>query len=144
MSATTDINMLALCLYREARGEGLDGMTAVACVIHNRVTKWKQTWKQVIMGKNQFTSMSVPSDSQFNLVPEISDKLWKAALNIAEMVYTGEVDDPTKGALYYGNMPVIAAIDAKVGHAGWFVRNISGKPGEHPETVTLGRHTFFM
>ena len=131
----SDLNLLALCLWREARGEGEDGMRAVACVVMNRVkAKWG-TLQKVILGKNQFTSMSVPSDSQFTLQPKANDKLYKIASEIAEEAIAGELEDTTKGALYYANL--------KIATSGWFFKNIVGKPKEHPETVQIGRHSFF-
>jgi N-acetylmuramoyl-L-alanine amidase len=137
MSTQSDIKLIALCLWREARGEGSEGMLAVACVIRNRVkAKWGD-WMKVIMGKNQFTSMSVKSDPQIDLQPKAGDKLYAKALAIAEGVYDDEIDDITKGALYYGNLK---AIDK----GGWFERNIVNKPAEHPETVSIGNHSFFL
>ena len=43
---------------REDRGAGIDGMTAVGNCLHNRTKAWKQSWSQVLEGKNQLSSMT--------------------------------------------------------------------------------------
>ena len=132
-----DIHSAALCVWKEARGEGIEGMLAVLNVIHNRIGKpgFAQNLHDVIFGKNQFTSMSVPSDPEFNLEPCVGDELYSDALRMAENTFNSinSVIDPTNGALYYANLHVISK-------DGWFYRNIVLK---HPVTAQIGKHTFF-
>ena len=45
----------AATVYGEDRNHGLDGMTAVACVIRNREELWKQDFQAVCFGKDQFS-----------------------------------------------------------------------------------------
>jgi hypothetical protein len=132
----TDRDALALCLWREARGEKEQGMLAVGCVIMNRVKDQKISLQKAIFGKNQFTSMSVPTDPEYNLMPPKGDKLYAVAFDIADDLISGDYEDITKHALFYANLKYIDA-------GGWFERNIVNKPHMHPETVTLGNHTFF-
>ena len=52
------MQLMALCIYGEARNQGLDGMLAVASVIMNRVKKqgWMgKTIKEVILKEAQFS-----------------------------------------------------------------------------------------
>jgi spore germination cell wall hydrolase CwlJ-like protein len=133
--------LLAECVYKEARGEGLEGMEAVAHVIVNRTKAWKQTLTKTILGKNQFSCMSVPSDPQFGKPCPAKDdpqgKLWAAAQEMVERIL-GEMPppDPTGGALYYANLKTMDK-------GGWFERNIVRKPDLHPVTVKVKNHTFF-
>ena len=123
--------LLALVMLREARGEGLDGMRAVAHVIANRVhAKWGD-WEQVILGKNQFSSMTVLGDSQTIWYPT-EDQI-EPILEIAEKVMNGtDLDDPTHGAVYYANLANVTS--------GWFKTHIADVK---PVTAVVGHHTFF-
>lgn len=129
--------LLALVIWREARGEGQDGMRAVAHVIRNRVvaTHLPDRWEDVILGKNQFTSMTYAGDSQLVAWPKEPDEKFEFAMRTAQRVYDGEDEDNTGGALFYANL--------KSATSGWFFTEIVGKPLDHPRTVTIGRHTFF-
>jgi spore germination cell wall hydrolase CwlJ-like protein len=144
-----DVHSLALCAWKEARGEGKDGVWAVMWVIKNRVGHpgFAHTLHDVIYGKNQFTSMSVPSDPEFNLEPKDDDEIWQSCrLQAAAVLGGGEVGcvndgsqeflpDPTKGAHYYANLHNCTS--------GWFHDNIVLNTHDHPITAQIGRHTFF-
>ena len=139
----SDIASLALCAWKEARGEGLEGIIAVMHVIGNRAVAGRRkgfasTIHGVIYGKNQFTSMSVPSDPEFNLIPEPDDPTYEQCVGYAkQMLSAGAVlDDPTKNALYYANLHNIPT-------DGWFYRNIVLNTQMHPITAQIGKHTFF-
>lgn len=134
----TDPELLALCIYKEARGEGPTGCQAVAHVIHNRVgfPGFAHTLRQVILGPNQFTSMSVPSDIEFNLQPTPNDSMYPVCLSIANDVLAGTSGDNTSGAHFYANLAETTS--------GWFFRNIVQRPDLHPITASIGRHTFFL
>jgi N-acetylmuramoyl-L-alanine amidase len=121
--------LLALVIYREARGEGEVGMIAVAHVIANRCFTWGKSYHDVILGQNQFSSMSVPNDPELHVWPALGDPVF----DIAEAAYSGFSKDPTGGALYYANESVVTS--------GWYQRNVMDNP-EHPVLVVLGRHTF--
>ena len=125
--------MLALVMWREARGEGRDGMRAVGHVVRNR---HKAGWGSVvdcITKKNQFTSMSVPGDGQLTRWPKTGEFL--NTLHDANRILDGSDGDLTKGALYYANLEIATS--------GWFFEHIVGDPVGHPVTATIGRHTFF-
>ena len=58
----TNIFMLALAIYREARGEDMAGKIAVGCVIRNRVLHpswYGRTWFECITKPYQFSSFNL-------------------------------------------------------------------------------------
>lgn len=134
---STDVNNLALVTWKEARGEGPVGCRAVMHVIFNRVGTpgFAHTLHDVIYGKNQFTSMSVSSDPEFNLTPADNDVIYKACQNLAQSVLSGSDTDCTNGAHYYANL--------KNTTSGWFFTHIVNDTVNHPVTATIGHHTFF-
>jgi len=139
-----DIHSAALCAWKEARGEGVDGMRAVLWVLKNRVgvPGFASKLHDVIYGKNQFTSMSVPSDPEFNLEPEDNDSMFAVAMQVATSLFDRETDDapeidPTRKAHYYANLHLVAT-------DGWFYKDIVLDPyKQHPVTAQIGHHTFF-
>lgn len=126
---TYDLFLLALVMWREARGEGPDGMRAVGHVILNRAHDWGQTLYQAIIGRNQFSSITVLGDSQTVLWPLPNDPVFA----LAAEVYNGTSPDPTGGACYYANESVITSE--------WYRQHII-EDAAHPVTVVLGKHTF--
>lgn len=114
---SSDLYMLAKCIYAEARGESYTGQVAVGAVILNRVesSQFPNTISGVIYQKNAFTAVS---DGQINLTPD------KTAMNAAQDAMNGW--DPTYGCLYYYN-PAVAT-------SAWIFSR---------ETVTtIGKHVF--
>lgn len=121
--------LLALVMWREARGEGPDGMRAVGHVILNRTHAWGQTLYQAIIGRNQFSSITVLGDSQTVLWPLPNDPVFA----LAAEVYNGTSPDPTGGALYYANESAITSE--------WYQIHIVADPA-HEVTAQIGHHTF--
>lgn len=137
-----DVHSAALCAWKEARGEGANGMTAVLHVLYNRVGHpgFYGSLHAVIFSKDQFTSMSVPSDPEFNLQPPADDKDFAEAQGMANQVFCeggNMLTDPTRGAHYYANLHTMDA-------DGWFYREIVLKSSLHPITAQIGKHTFFL
>lgn len=133
-----DIESLKLCAWKEARGEGADGIAAVMWVIKNRVGApgFASSIHDVIYGKNQFTSMSVPTDPEFNLTPKPDDEVFASCDATARAVLEGlNTADPTNGAHYYANLHNVTS--------GWFYEHIMMDSYNHPLTAQIGRHTFF-
>lgn len=89
-----DLNLLARCVYGEARGEPYTGQVAVAAVVLNRVrsSKFPNTISGVIYQAGAFTAVS---DGQINLTPN------ESAYSAARDALGGW--DPTGGCLYYYN-----------------------------------------
>ena len=114
---SSDLYLLAKCIYAEARGESYTGQVAVGAVILNRVasSKFPNTIAGVIYQRHAFTAVS---DGQINLEPD------KTAMNAASDAMNGW--DPTYGCIYYYN-PAVAT-------SSW----IFGR-----QTVTtIGKHVF--
>ncbi len=90
----SDLQLLARCVYGEARGEPYTGQVAVAAVVLNRVrsSKFPNTVPGVIYQAGAFTAVS---DGQINLTPN------ETAYQAARDALGGW--DPTGGCLYYYN-----------------------------------------
>lgn len=115
--SSSDLYLLAKCVYAEARGESYTGQVAVAAVILNRVKSpsFPNTISGVIYQPWAFTAVQ---DGQIKLEPN------QTAYNAAKDALNGW--DPTYGCLYYYN-PATAT-------SKWIW---SRKP-----VVTIGRHVF--
>lgn len=129
--------VLALVLWREARGEGAEGMRAVAHVIRNRVeaTDLPDQWEDVIQKKWQFSSMTAPGDSQLVAWPKQPDPVFEQAMQIAAAVYAGTDIDVTGGAHFYANLAAVPANSSF-----W---KIAADKVNHPITAKIGHHTFY-
>lgn len=115
--SSSDIRLLAKCVYAEARGEPYVGQVAVAAVILNRVksSSFPNTISGVIYQPWAFTSVN---DGQINLEPN------QSALNAATDAMNGW--DPTYGCLYYYN-PATAT-------SKWIF--------QRKKVITIGKHVF--
>ncbi len=114
---SSDLYVLAKCIYAEGRGESYTGQVAIGAVIMNRVKSksFPNTVAGVVYQSGAFTAVS---DGQINLEPN------QTAYNAARDAMNGW--DPTYGCLYYYN-PAVAT-------SAW----IFGRP-----TVTvIGKHVF--
>ena len=114
---SSDLYLLAKCVYAEARGEPYTGQVAVAAVILNRVESpdFPNTISGVIYQPWAFTAVH---DGQINLEPN------QTAYNAAKDALNGW--DPTYGCLYYYN-PATAT-------SKWI--------WSRKTVVTIGRHVF--
>ncbi|MEG1527885.1 MAG: spore cortex-lytic enzyme [Clostridia bacterium] len=114
---SADLNILARCIYGEARGESYIGKVAVAAVIINRVasSKFPNTIAGVIYQPGAFTCVS---DGQINI--GINDECIKAA----EDALNGW--DPTYGCTFYYN--------PKTATSQWIRTK--------PIITTIGKHVF--
>lgn len=111
----SDVDILARTLYGEARGEGIEGMEAVACVIINRYNakKWFTGYiyengqkvpsiAQTCLKKFQFSCWN-KNDPNFPALKKITvdDKIFRECLLIAQKAIEGKLEDFTNGALFY-------------------------------------------
>jgi len=117
--SSSDLYLLAKCVYAEARGESYQGQVAVAAVILNRVKSpnFPNTISGVIYQPWAFTAVS---DGQINLEPN------QTAYNAARDAMNGW--DPTYGCLYYYN-PATAT-------SKWIY--------SRQKVVTIGKHVFAL
>lgn len=90
----SDLNLLARCIYAEARGEPYAGQVAIAAVILNRVEHpgFPNTIAEVVYQPWAFTAVQ---DGQINLEPN------QTAYNAARDALNGW--DPTYGCTFYYN-----------------------------------------
>lgn len=100
-----DIDVLARTLWGEARGEGAQGMRAVACVVMNRVKApgwWGRDVQGVCRKPFQFScwNSNDPNREKLLAVTE-DDGHFALARLIAEQAIRGEVADFTGGATHY-------------------------------------------
>ena len=115
--SSSDLNLLAKCVYAEARGEPYTGQVAVAAVVLNRVksASFPNTIAGVIYQPYAFTAVD---DGQINLTPN------STAYKAAQDALNGW--DPTYGCLYYYN-PATAT-------SSWI--------WSRQTVVTIGKHVF--
>ena len=97
--------LLALCVWRESRGELYTTKVAVAWSIRNRVTHpswWGHDWASCILMPWQYSSFN-RSDPNAIKWPLNNDPAWSDCLDIAVKVFPDPptVDDPTRGATSY-------------------------------------------
>lgn len=107
MATSADLFMTTLCLWREARGEGEQGMIAVGCVIRNRAARQKASPYSVVVQPWAFSSISASADPQLRLWPKESDPTWIAAQKIAANVLTTPIPDVTHGATLYHDDSIV-------------------------------------
>lgn len=117
--SSSDLNLLARCVYAEARGEPYTGQVAVAAVVLNRVksASFPNTISGVIYQPYAFTAVD---DGQINLTPN------STAYKAAQDALNGW--DPTYGCLYYYN-PATAT-------SSWI--------WSRKTVVTIGKHNFAL
>jgi spore germination cell wall hydrolase CwlJ-like protein len=134
-SRSLSVDVLARTLWAEARGEGVLGMEAVACVVLNRVKIaqvfggywWGNDIIQVCHKPYQF-SCWLKSGPQYSRLLKLdeSDKHFATALRIARRAVEGLLPDETGGATHY--------------HAD-YVSPTWADPSK--KTATIGRHIFY-
>lgn len=110
--SAAEIDALARTLWGEARGEGIQGMTAVACVIVNRVNIdlgndgkpdwWGEGIESVCRARYQF-SCWLPNDPNYKqmLAQTEADLLFCRARTVAVLAASGLLVDITGGATHY-------------------------------------------
>jgi spore germination cell wall hydrolase CwlJ-like protein len=91
----------SLCAWREARGEGRDGIRAVLHVIDNRAKAQNKSWAEIVYAKLQFSSMTYGEDPQLAKVPVSPDAAFDMCCSLADAVMAGRDVDLTAGATHY-------------------------------------------
>lgn len=96
--AWDDCNEMSRALVYESRGEGREGMKAVAFVIQNRVEhkNWPNSVVEVIYQPKQFSFLQ---DYRKQKTP--TEKDWTTARAVAYNVLLDKVEDITDGATHY-------------------------------------------
>jgi len=111
-----EIDVLARTLWGEARGEGIDGMQAVASVILNRVEIakraggywWGNTVIQVCQKPYQFSCWNKQDPNFKKLISVTEDDIqFGTALRVARRAMLGFIKDATNGATHYHTLNIM-------------------------------------
>jgi len=140
--SAADLDTLARTLHGEARGEGEEGMSAVAWVVRNRAARpgwWSRhpddipddTIQAVCLDPKQFSCWN-PGDANRGTITALkdTDPAYLLAWRIARRVLDGEVPDPTGGADHYLSV-------------GWVGRTKWARENPDKMTVRIGGHCFY-
>ena len=104
----TPVQLMELCVYREARGEGMIGKRGVAWVIQNRATHpgwWGHDIRGVVTKPFQFSSFNA-NDPNSNVWPADNDPAFLDCVTACGGVLAGTDTDPTSGANYYHDISI--------------------------------------
>jgi hypothetical protein len=116
LSTVIEVVFLALCLWREARGETIETKYAVAHVVKNRVDcKWgkQDNFQDVVTAPWQFSGMTATNDPNTSKFPKKGEKSWEDCIHVAKSIvgmrnsYTHRID-PTGGAVFYHDISIPA------------------------------------
>lgn len=133
----TDLRVVACTIYGEARGEGLEGMSAVAQVIMNRARarrpdgsprSWGGTPREVCLKPHSF-SCWLDSDPNQKKLLEVTEATpaFRAATRVAELALAGDAQNLVDNCTFYY---VTGS------------RTPAWADGVEPHVV-IGRHAFF-
>lgn len=117
--------LLALTMWREARGEGSEGMQAVGCVVRNRAKQGD--WGHVMTAKWQFSSLTASADPMLIQWPKGDDPTFQTAMKLADGIMDNSLPDTTGGATHYFNPNVV----------------LPSWAATMTHTVDIKHHTFF-
>ena len=113
MMSAYDRQMVALCVWREARGASDEAMRGVCWVIRNRAkdARWPGTEHGVVLQPKQFSCFNA-GDANAVKFPNKRDTVdwaaWERVNAAVDAVFAegvGESADPTKGANHYHSIP---------------------------------------
>ena len=99
-----EVCLLALVIWREARGESLEARIMVGCSIRNRIDNpkwWGTDWISCITKKWQYSSMTASGDPQLAIYPQATDHTFQECLAVASMVHGRVYNSPLKGGDSY-------------------------------------------
>lgn len=109
MQTASDLTFLALCVWREARGEPRTGKLAVAFSVMNRVRRpawWGHTVLEVVFKKWQYSSLTDPKDVQLTKWPTSYDQSWIECLDVAKAAMFNTEMNPVPGADSYYDLSI--------------------------------------
>lgn len=107
--------MLALCVWREARGETPRGRRLVATVIHNRVAdrRWPKDYVAVIEQPKQFSSFNA-DDPEVTKFPRVDDAQWADCVAAADDTFAAATPLTTANHYHVVGLSPTWRDDAKV------------------------------
>jgi N-acetylmuramoyl-L-alanine amidase len=126
-----EIALLALLLWREARGESFETQRIVAWSVRNRVLRpgywgWGRDWCSVMAHPLAYSSLTAARDPNLIEWPPALEPHWIACCDAAAQVHGGGMGDAAQGATHYydvsldGAPPAWAAKMVKVLDSGRF------------------------
>jgi N-acetylmuramoyl-L-alanine amidase len=118
-----EVEVLALNMYHEARGEGHDGMQMVGEVTLNRMyhTAYPDNICDVVYQRRQFSWTHMKRDH----TPH-DQKLWELSLELAEALLNGEIEYFDNGATHFLNPRLVTTMPR------WTrVYDVVGQVGNH-------------
>lgn len=101
---TTNVWMLGLMAWREARSEGATAMLAVAYIPMTRAEHggwWGGSLLSCITRAYQFSSIGTPRDAQLTTWPTLTDPTWDEALQCAKAAIAKSRPNPAPNADSY-------------------------------------------
>lgn len=133
LGTLSQLQIMALTVYGEARGETSLGRDAVAWVIFNRSNKpswWGSDIKSVCLAPYQFSCWNKDDPNYKRLIDPItlSDRTYKTIQDACNLIINGKGIDPTHGSTHY-------CVTSIIDKTKWT------KTAE--KTVVIGSHTFF-
>ena len=105
----TDLRILALTVYGEARGETFAGKIAVAYVVRNRVLdrRWPDKVADVCRQPKQFSCWNKGEANNWPMLQaDLSDRVFQECYAAAASVLAGVVRDGTLGSTHYHTLAV--------------------------------------
>lgn len=120
----TDLVLMTLCVWREARGETPACRLAVACSIMERVHTpgwWGHDIQSVVTKPWQYSSMTATHDTQLTRYAVTNDLGWAACMRLVSDAINGTAANPAPGADSYYDVSIEAP---KWAEGGRFVRQI--------------------
>jgi spore germination cell wall hydrolase CwlJ-like protein len=129
-SECSDLELMSLCCWREARGEGMLGKRGVCHVIANRVRAGHfggSNIHVVILKPWQFSSFNA-ADPNSDKWPVEGEASWLDCIDAAKSVLENCDEDFTRGALFYFSPPLTVPPVRQWGNV--------------TETIHVGRITF--
>ncbi len=140
MTSLSALDVLALTLYGEARGEPVEGQIAVANVIRNRRRdgRWGQTYEGVCLARLQFSCWS----------PDGGGANYLKLVKLRELVMAGRMPADAALKACYG---IALALDQWIldnthGATHYHTASLHPRPAwaidEHP-IATIGGHLFY-
>jgi N-acetylmuramoyl-L-alanine amidase len=109
-SELSELDLMKLCVWREARGEGILAKRGVAHVIQNRANDpswWGHDVRSVILKPWQFSSFDA-ADPNSEKWPAEGDLSFSDCAEVCEAVTAGKDEDITRGATSYYDVSIPA------------------------------------
>jgi len=107
-----DVLWLALCCWKEARGQTAAAKLGQCWVVRNRarssLPRWPRRILDVVTQPYQFSALTAPGDPNLAKWPKSLDPSWGDCISAARECLSGNTPDPTAGATFYYSDPLSA------------------------------------